>query len=109
MDVRGPIPFHASVQAARAYGVAQPARTAANPASGLTPNSVAATTATPPAARADRLVAGRVSVNADPSLAPTQAPSATTAGGSFALYNRAADRIEVATSVAIGRTVDRQA
>lgn len=105
MDVRGPIPFHASVQAARAYGIPQAARPAAA-APAAAPVSATPVTATPaPAVRADRLVAGRVSVSADPS----QAPAAKPAAGTFAMYTRAADRIEIATSVALGQSIDRTA
>ena len=60
------------------------------------------------------MVAGRVQATAGP-LAPLDQVTLSTAntGGagttpnSFAMYTRAADRVEVATAVAIGRTIDR--
>jgi hypothetical protein len=51
-----------------------------------------------------------------PTLTPTGLPqnperstpaSAAAERASFALYTRAADRVEVATAVALGRTIDR--
>ncbi len=84
MDVRGPL----SIQTARAYGVAKPAA----------PRAVS------PAAGANRLVAGTVSVPADPALG-----SAPAAGESFAMYSRSADRVDVAVRVALGRVVDTKA
>lgn len=101
MDVRGPIPFHATAQAARAYGV-RPKAAALQPAVAQQPAAPAMPAATP---SANRLVAARVSVSADPSNAPAAKPSA----GAFAMYTRAADRIEVATSVALGQSIDRLA
>lgn len=80
--------------AARAYGVARPApiRPAASPE-----------TATSPAApkAVNGLVAGAVRVPADPANAPATTPQAA-----FAMYTRAADRIEAAVQVAVGRTID---
>ncbi len=90
MEIRGPLPFHV----AKAYGAVAP------PA---TPVSSAKLSA----ASAQRLVAGTVSVPADPALA-SNAPHATArSADSFPLYTRAADRVEVATAVALGRNVDR--
>lgn len=59
-------------------------------------------------AAANPLVAGRVAKSADP-LAPLDQPTSApvAARSAFALYTRAADRVEVATAVAIGRTIDR--
>lgn len=51
-----------------------------------------------------QLTAGTVSVPADPGLAPDATPQ-----GAFAMYNRAADRVEVATKVAIGTAIDTRA
>lgn len=60
--------------------------------------------ATPERADAlDRLVAGSVRVAADPDAAPL--PAAT----GFALYTRAADRIEAAVRVTLGQRIDARA
>lgn len=102
MDASGPIPFLAA-HAARLYGGARPARPAVNPTAtqGVTPAATARPGANP-------LVAGKVAKPADP-LAPLDQPAATptATASAFALYTRAADRVEVATAVAIGRTIDR--
>jgi len=50
------------------------------------------------------LTAGQVRTPADPSLAPGLGQ-----GDALQLYSRAADRIEAATAVQLGRIVDRQA
>lgn len=57
-----------------------------------------------PVAPVTPLAAGRVHTPADPSLAPGLA-----AGGTLQLYGRAADRIEAATAVSLGRIVDHRA
>lgn len=85
MEIRGPLPFHV----ARAYGVAP------KPA----PPQVAS--AVNPA-----LVAARIAAPTDPDLGSIS-PSATGAiPSSFAMYTRAADRVDVATQVALGRSID---
>ena len=86
MEIRGPL----SIQTARAYGVAKA--------------GVASKAAASPSAGANRLVAGTVSVPADPALGSSPA-----ADGAFALYSRSADRVDVAVRVALGRTIDTQA
>jgi hypothetical protein len=97
VDVRGPIPFHVG----KAYGIARPGAIA-KPAAAAQPGMA-------------RLVSGAVSVAAEPEAVPSarmESPAGSAsvaAGGAFPLYTRAADRIEVATSIAIGRTVDRTA
>ena len=96
MEIRGPLPFHV----AKAYGVVKPpfATVAHAAASG---SGVGGAT---------RLVAGTVSVPADPSLASNAADSSAPVGprqaDAFPMYSRAADRIEVATAVALGRNLD---
>ena len=104
MDGTGPIPFHAA-QAARLYG-GRPSGASSKPQITV-PNG-------PAAGKPNPLVAGRVQATAGP-LAPLDQVTLSTAntGGagttpnSFAMYTRAADRVEVATAVAIGRTIDR--
>lgn len=87
---------------ARAYGV-QPPRPVAPPTSTeplgvIGPSSAAAKLPT----NAQALVAGRVSgpVQFDGVSVPTSNPAALN------LYTRAADKIEAATAVQIGRTID---
>ena len=95
MDVRGPIPMQVPQRIAKAYAVAKPgaARPVADPASGPGPA---------------RLVAGSVQVPADPALA-SNAASPAASPTSDAMYTRAADRIEVATSIELGRHLDQRA
>jgi hypothetical protein len=88
VEIRGPLPF----RIANAYGV--------------TPPSSPKAPATEPAQRITQLVAGRVALPADPALA-SSAPAA--GGESFPMYTRAADRVDVATRIAVGRTVDTTA
>jgi len=117
MQVTGPIPFHA----ARAYGMSRPAGAAtpplankaaatASPAnlahpsvSGATDTRAAAGIDTATAPVNGRLIAGQVpgGVNFSGAI-PTQ-------GTSLALYTRAADRVEAATAISIGRSLDLRA
>ena len=128
MQVNGPIPFHA----ARAYGMPRSSAPATSaPAAGLsfqraasagaiqsrTPATAtdraersdappfASTSAAPARSTvpADGLVAGHVSGGVDFSgPVPTR-------GSSLSLYSRAADRVEAATAVNIGRSLDLRA
>ncbi|MBL9148013.1 MAG: hypothetical protein JNM94_04900 [Phycisphaerae bacterium] len=84
--------------AARAYGVARPAPVRPSAAPNQTPD--APTSGTAPKT-VNGLVAGAVRVPADPANAPATTPQAA-----FAMYTRAADRIEAAVQVAVGRTID---
>ena len=103
MRINGSIPFHV----ARAYGAQKPqaARPAANPAP--PPSSAAARPADAfqPAGAAQSptiqsLIAGQVQRPID--FMPNVAPQSE----SLQLYTRAADRIEAATAVQIGRSLD---
>lgn len=117
MDIRGPIPFHV----ARAYGV-QPALNAARigaarPAPGVTgttgPSVVRQVDATGDLSRVegvtrsrglDRLVGGTVNRPIAFDGAATTQPGA----GSLPMYTRAADKIEAAVAVNLGRMLDVQ-
>ncbi len=96
MEIRGPLPFHV----AKAYGVVK------------TPAAAVAHGAASGGASggATRLVAGTVSVPADPSLASNTVQGTASSGSrqtdAFPMYSRAADRVEVATAVALGRNLD---
>ena len=80
-----PIPIHV----ARAYGLEAAQRAAtANATRPSDPGSI---------------VAGRVPGTVD--FSPETAPSAQSSGA-YRLYNRAADSIEVAVAVQVGRTLD---
>ncbi|MDZ4829320.1 MAG: hypothetical protein SGJ09_03860 [Phycisphaerae bacterium] len=92
MDISGPLPFSIPAQAAKAYGVRRPVQPSP-PANAAPPTRVDA-----------RLIAGTVRVPADPSNAPTLSPQSA-----FAMYTRAADRIEIATKVALGASIDTRA
>ena len=83
---------------ARAYGLPQ-----ARPAVAVEPMPAATATKLPD--NAQMLVAGRVSgpVEFDGVSVPRSHPAA------LSLYSRAADRIEAATAVHIGRTIDIKA
>lgn len=94
MRVDGSLPMHI----ARAYGVRAAAPVAP-------PAAAAAATARPAG-----LVAGTVAVRpdfvtGDPGTAPPAATVARSAG-SYAMYTRAADLVEAAVSVQVGRTID---
>jgi hypothetical protein len=125
MDAPRPIPFQAAAaRAAGAYGLRQGPPSA--PKGRVEDGRVVAPFEQPP--RSERrdhielslgtLVAGRVESPVgrgegfDQPAAPAAAvpaPARLTRDGSFALYTRAADRLEVATSVALGRSVDTRA
>ncbi len=112
----GSIPFHV----AKAYGVtpsAAPRPAAARPAAPVEPATPAARTATVgPASTSrssqiDALIGGRVPgrVSFDGGSGVTNAAASARAAGptfSLPLYTRAADRIEAATGVNLGRTLD---
>ena len=133
MDLQGPLSFRAA-QASGAYGQASGARIGAPgartaPAQGPQGSIAADGTVTPPfAERRDHvavslsaLVSGKVESPvgrgegfdrasqpnparpAQPVAAPAQAL------GAYAMYTRAADRVEVATAVSLGRTLDARA
>jgi len=110
MQINGSLPFHV----ARAYGVstAQPAAPSrpATPANAAPPTPppaqvqpTDAADTTQPSAKIQSLVAGQVTQPIDFNATPAAklAPGAT-----LQLYNRAADRIEAATAVRIGRSLD---
>ena len=132
MDASGPIPFRAAV----AYGTPRPSITrnaadvrsttpqpgvgAGGPSASATPVDQVSLATTP--ASIDALVAGSVrsdinrgvGFDGDPPASstgpmgqPLQAPRLQDAP--LQLYNRHADRLEAATSVAVGRTLDIQA
>jgi hypothetical protein len=88
VEIRGPLPF----RIANAYGVKP---RAAPPASAAEPSQ-----------RLAHLVAGRVALPANPALAST---AAGPAGDAFQMYTRAADRVDVATRLALGRSLDTTA
>lgn len=125
MDASGPIPF----RAAAAYGAPRPAvgreigptrgpSSSPQTAGTIRPATVDRVDVTPSTPVMDRLVAGTVrsdinrgvGFDGDPSPAgspgPIRPPAAKDA--SLQLYNRHADRLEVATDVALGRTLDIQ-
>ncbi|MCL4211344.1 MAG: hypothetical protein HRU76_08110 [Phycisphaeraceae bacterium] len=117
MDIRGPIPFHV----ARAYGV-QPALNATKigavrPMGGVAapvgPSGVRQVDATGDLSRVegvtrsrglDHLVGGTVNRPIAFDGAATTQPSA----GSLPMYTRAADKIEAAVAVNLGRMLDVQ-
>ncbi len=99
---------------ARAYGV-PPSRSAASitPASTIAPTSL--TQATAPLAQIGPASAAQASNAAAQSLIAGRVPGAIEFdgvsvprmnAGNFSLYTRAADKIEAATAVQIGRTID---
>jgi hypothetical protein len=103
MEIGGSLPFHI----ARAYGVA--GRPPAPGAQDVNKPSQATPVAQPAQANgaaAQRLVAGSVSAPIDfdaPSL-----PSRPADGPTLQLYTRAADKIEAAVAVRVGRMLDVQ-
>jgi hypothetical protein len=114
MESRGPIPFNAAV----AYGMKPNSATRATQAR-------AGSTIKAPFARADvgeqvavslsNLVSGKVDSPVSrgegfdaPRTAATGQPAKNPAA-SMQMYSRAADRIEVATAVSLGRTIDTRA
>ncbi len=120
MDATGPISFQRAeraLAAQRAYAP-RPTPQAAAVSRVNTPVTAGSVDAT---AGAARLVAGKVSVPADPALASnggsSMGPShleagldagSRASGGAFAMYTRSADRVEVATRVALGQQIDRR-
>ncbi|MHC5115359.1 MAG: hypothetical protein ACYTGP_13130 [Planctomycetota bacterium] len=94
MRIDGSIPLHV----ARAYGLG-PAPRAPRPAPAATP-ALQVGAPRPPAL--DRLVAARTTAPIEFDAASTPASSAD----SLPLYDRAADRVEAAVAVQVGRTID---
>ena len=89
-------------------------------AGAASPTDASATTSpAAPAARRNPLVAGRLATDVDPfaplatgtadPAAPASAGPSRAAMNAYAMYSRPADRVEVATSVAIGRAIYRTA
>ncbi len=124
MDAPRPIPFQAAAaRAAGAYGLRQGAP--ATPKGRVEDGRIVAPFENRgPATRTDHvelslgtLVSGRVESPigrgegfdqpAPARMAP--APVRLSSNGSFSMYTRAADRLEVATSVALGRSLDLKA
>lgn len=93
------VPPEITVQATRAYGFV---RAESWPAASLPP--LVRTAGEPRVEqRAERLIGGRVPGSADPGAAATP----TAPGGEvFQLYTRAADKIEAAVAVQLGRSID---
>ena len=126
MDATGPIPF----QAASAYGMrptgsprvsAPPATPEAGSPTAVRPMAADRVDLTTRSGGLDRLVGGTVrsDINrgigfdgdpAPPATGPTTGPETPTprpaSSGPFQLYNRHADRLEAATSVALGGSID---
>lgn len=103
MRIDGPIPFHV----AQAYGVKRP--TAPSVISPTQPpvspsvEGVDASSGVKPSESLKQLIAGKVAQGVDFDSASTPArPS----GPVLQLYNRAADKIEAATGVHLGRSLD---
>ncbi|MCP3903292.1 MAG: hypothetical protein GY715_06615 [Planctomycetes bacterium] len=84
---------------ARAYGVTPTARPQA-PAAPAEPSAPGAPS------KIDRLVAGTVNVSASPPPSVPDVVGGAAGQGPFQLYTRAADRIEAAVAVQIGRSID---
>lgn len=127
MDASGPIPFRASaaygVRAPQAVGRSGPISGSRVPAAESTRPAIVDTVdlRTRASDRLNDLVAGTVrsdvnrgmGFDGDPSSRiPAGTPMVTrpepVEGGPMHLYNRQADRIEAATGVALGRTLDIQ-
>jgi hypothetical protein len=135
MDLQGPISFRAA-QASGAYGNASgPRARAGQPdtrpgSSAAQQGSIAADgTINPPfAERRDHvavslsaLVSGKVespvgrgegfeqAARANPARPAQSVAAPAQATGAYAMYTRAADRVEVATAVSLGRTLDARA
>jgi hypothetical protein len=115
MQINGPIPFHV----AKAYGVKPGGAPAPLAATGAAPapfsiaqasplptaNSIDALSqlaAAPRSAKVDRLVGGTVNTPLSFDGAATRTPGT----GSLQLYTRAADKIEAAVAVNVGRAID---
>jgi len=115
MQINGPIPFHV----AKAYGVkpAAPAAPLAAASGARAPLSIAQAAplptansidalsqlaAAPRSAKVDRLVGGTVNVPLSFDGAATRTPGT----GTLQLYTRAADKIEAAVAVNVGRAID---
>ena len=99
------IPPEITVQATRAYGLALAGSPpAASPATPPRPTPLVPTAGEPRGEQhAQRLIGGRVPGSADPGAAATP----TAPGGEiFQLYTRAADKIEAAVAVQLGRSID---
>lgn len=116
MDAPGPIPFRPiPFHAAQAYGIrpngsARPGGAGQTPATGaiVPPRTAGAERVDRISASLSNLVSGSVNspVSQGVGFEQPTAPRGGTSDGRMQLYTRAADRIEVATDVAIGRTLD---
>jgi hypothetical protein len=118
MDVSGPIPF----RVAAAYGVpsARPtaqARPSVTPGQSIRPPVVDIVETSPAKVEGiRRLVAGTVrsdinrgiGFDEDGPTGTAPRPAVPRANGTLHLYNRQADRMEAATGVALGRSLDVQ-
>ena len=105
MDIRG-VNHALSFQMAKAYGVSaarqpMPINSPTPPLRAQQPDSFE------PASSAQRLVAGKVAqpVNFDPAASVANNGSASVAPV-YQMYTRAADKIEAAVAVQIGRAID---
>lgn len=105
----GSLPLHM----ARAYGIQPPARPV-QPQQAASINNTPAVNAQrvdsyQPTSAVNQLVAGKVSqsVNFDP--APSQAQRGIAVNQIFQMYTRAADKVEAAVAVQIGKTIDLRA
>ena len=96
MRIEGPIP----INVARAYGVLAPARPTPPHAVETAP-PVTSSPAPAPSNKIELLIAGHVGVPVDFSTA-----ASPIARGALQLYTRAADRMEAAVAVQIGRSLD---
>lgn len=97
MELRGPIPF----SAAAAYGLpARPAPAASEPAART--NATGKTTTPRPL---DFLVAGTVRSDVNCGVG-FDGDAVSNAPASMAMYSRTAERLEAATRVALGKTLD---
>ncbi|MFM1804990.1 MAG: hypothetical protein RL136_1869 [Planctomycetota bacterium] len=99
MDSLRPIPFRTAAAAS-----------AAAAAYGIKPKPAAPRPPVDARSGADRLVAARVDAPIDGRRGfDTPAPARTTPVGNLQMYTRAADRMEVATAVQVGRILDTKA
>ena len=97
MELRGPIPF----SAAAAYGLpARPAPAASEPAAKA---NASAQTMTP--RPVDFLVAGTIRSDVNRGVG-FDGDAVSTAPASMAMYSRTAERLEAATRVALGKSLD---
>jgi hypothetical protein len=100
MRITGSIPNHI----ARAYGITPkpPATTIGRTAPVTSPQPTSSIAPAPATERIQNLIGARVSGGIDFAAASTP----TRPGGAYQLYTRAADKIEAATAIQIGRSLD---